>query len=119
LAATLREAPMMPAGLRNRIDVFFDPDHAGWFTSVQGAKDVTLFLDLAEGGPPLPVTEAARATPTRSWPRTVRKSTTSPPWSNTAGVHRDWRQTRSVTTRNAELGRADMPAERSRKRAGV
>jgi 3-hydroxyisobutyrate dehydrogenase-like beta-hydroxyacid dehydrogenase len=60
LATTLRESPMMPVGLRNRIDVFFDPDHAGWFSTVQGAKDVTLFLDLAEGGAPLPVTEAAR-----------------------------------------------------------
>jgi 3-hydroxyisobutyrate dehydrogenase-like beta-hydroxyacid dehydrogenase len=60
LATTLRESPMMPAGLRNRIDVFFDPDHAGWFSTVQGAKDVTLFLDLAERGAPLPVTEAAR-----------------------------------------------------------
>jgi 3-hydroxyisobutyrate dehydrogenase-like beta-hydroxyacid dehydrogenase len=61
LAATLRDSAMMPAGLRNRIDVFFDPDHAGWFSSVQGAKDVTLFLDLAKGsGAPLPVTEAAR-----------------------------------------------------------
>jgi 3-hydroxyisobutyrate dehydrogenase-like beta-hydroxyacid dehydrogenase len=60
LAATLRESPMMPAGLRNRIDVFFDPDHAGWFTSVQADKDVSLALDLAKGGAPLPVTEAAR-----------------------------------------------------------
>jgi 3-hydroxyisobutyrate dehydrogenase-like beta-hydroxyacid dehydrogenase len=60
LAATLRESPLMPAGLRNRIDVLFDPDHAGWFSSVQAAKDVTLFLDLAKGGAPLPVTEAAR-----------------------------------------------------------
>lgn len=61
LATTLRESPMMPVGLRNRIDVFFDPDHAGWFSSVQGAKDVTLFLDLAKGsGASLPVTEAAR-----------------------------------------------------------
>jgi 3-hydroxyisobutyrate dehydrogenase-like beta-hydroxyacid dehydrogenase len=60
LAATLRESPMMAAGLRNRIDVFFDPDHAGWFSTVQGAKDVTLFLDLAESGAPLPVSEAAR-----------------------------------------------------------
>jgi 3-hydroxyisobutyrate dehydrogenase-like beta-hydroxyacid dehydrogenase len=60
LAATLRESLMMPAGLRNRIDVFFDPDHAGWFTSVQAAKDVSLALDLAKGAAPLPVTEAAR-----------------------------------------------------------
>jgi 3-hydroxyisobutyrate dehydrogenase-like beta-hydroxyacid dehydrogenase len=60
LAATLRESLMMPAGLRNRIDVIFDPDHAGWFTSVQAAKDVSLALDLAKDGAPLPVTEAAR-----------------------------------------------------------
>jgi 3-hydroxyisobutyrate dehydrogenase-like beta-hydroxyacid dehydrogenase len=60
LAATLRASLMMPAGLRNRIDVLFDPDHAGWFTSVQAAKDVSLALDLAKGGRPLPVTEAAR-----------------------------------------------------------
>ena len=60
LATTLRESAMMPPGLRNRIDVLFDPDHAGWFSTVQGAKDVTLFLDLAKGsGAPLPVTEAA------------------------------------------------------------
>ena len=60
LAATLRESLMMPAGLRNRIDVLFDPGHAGWFSSVQAAKDVSLALDLAKGGAPLPVTEAAR-----------------------------------------------------------
>jgi 3-hydroxyisobutyrate dehydrogenase-like beta-hydroxyacid dehydrogenase len=60
LASTFRESLMMPVGLRNRIDVYFDPDHAGWFTSVQAAKDVTLFLELAKGGAPLPVTEAAR-----------------------------------------------------------
>jgi 3-hydroxyisobutyrate dehydrogenase-like beta-hydroxyacid dehydrogenase len=60
LTATLRASLMMPAGLRNRIDVLFDPDHAGWFTSVQAAKDVSLALDLAKGGRPLPVTEAAR-----------------------------------------------------------
>ena len=60
LAATLRESKMMPEGLRNRIDVFFDPDHAGWFNSVQAVKDVTLALELAQGGAPLPVTEAAR-----------------------------------------------------------
>ena len=60
LAATLRESKMMPEGLRNRIDVLFDPDHAGWFNSVQAVKDVTLALELAQGGAPLPVTEAAR-----------------------------------------------------------
>jgi len=49
---------MMPAGLCNRLDVFFDPDHVGWFSSLQAAKDVTLALDLAKGGAPLPVTEA-------------------------------------------------------------
>ena len=60
LAATLRESKMMPEGLRNRIDVLFDPDHAGWFNSVQAVKDATLALELAQGGAPLPVTEAAR-----------------------------------------------------------
>jgi 3-hydroxyisobutyrate dehydrogenase-like beta-hydroxyacid dehydrogenase len=40
-------------------EVFFDPVHAGWFTSVQAVKDVTLALDLAKDAPP-PVTEAAR-----------------------------------------------------------
>ena len=60
LASTFRESLMMPVGLRNRIDVYFDPDHAGWFTSAQAAKDVTLFLELAKGGAPLPVTAAAR-----------------------------------------------------------
>ena len=60
LTATLRASLMMPAGLRNRIDVLFDPDHAGWFTSVQAAKDVSLALNLAKDGAPLPVTEAAR-----------------------------------------------------------
>ena len=62
LATTLRESPMMPAGL-NRIDVFFDPDHAGWFSTVQGAKDVTLFLDLAEGGHPAGYRRRARRLP--------------------------------------------------------
>ncbi|WP_040835512.1 NAD(P)-dependent oxidoreductase [Nocardia brevicatena] len=60
LAATLRASPLMAAGLRNRIDGFFDPAHAGWFSSVQAVKDVTLALGLAEGDAPLPVTEAAR-----------------------------------------------------------
>jgi 3-hydroxyisobutyrate dehydrogenase-like beta-hydroxyacid dehydrogenase len=60
LSATLRESPVMPAALQNRIDSLFDPDHPGWFTSVQAVKDVTLALNLANGGAPLPVTEAAR-----------------------------------------------------------
>ena len=60
LSAALHQSAVMPAALQNRIDVFFDPDHAGWFTSVQAVKDVTLALNLANGGAPLPVTEAAR-----------------------------------------------------------
>ena len=60
LSAALHQSAVMPAALRNRIDVFFDPDHAGWFTSDQAVKDVTLALNLAKGGAPLPVTEAAR-----------------------------------------------------------
>jgi hypothetical protein len=60
LAATLRESAMMPAGLRNRIDVFFDPDHAGWFTSVQRQGCDALLGPRQGQGAPLPVTEAAR-----------------------------------------------------------
>ena len=59
LSATLRESPVLPAALHNRIDGLFDPDHPGWFTSVQAVKDVELALDLAKGAAPLPVTEAA------------------------------------------------------------
>ncbi|WP_040790748.1 NAD(P)-binding domain-containing protein [Nocardia paucivorans] len=61
-AATLRTSPLMAAGLSNRIDGFFDPTHAGWFTSTQAAKDVTSASRPAEGDIPLPVTEAARDT---------------------------------------------------------
>ena len=60
LSATLRESLMMPAGLRNRIDVLFDPEHDGWFNSVQAVKDVSLALDLVKDGAPLPVSAAAR-----------------------------------------------------------
>jgi len=59
-AEILRGSPMVAPALRNRIDVLFDPDHVGWFTSAQAAKDVALALGLTEGEPPLPVTEAAR-----------------------------------------------------------
>jgi 3-hydroxyisobutyrate dehydrogenase-like beta-hydroxyacid dehydrogenase len=60
LSATLRESPMMPAGLSNRVEVLFDSDHAGWFTCGQAVKDVTLALGLSNGGAALLVTESAR-----------------------------------------------------------
>jgi 3-hydroxyisobutyrate dehydrogenase-like beta-hydroxyacid dehydrogenase len=88
LASTFRESLMMPVGLRDRIDVYFDPDHAGWFTSAQAAKDVTLFLELAKGGAPLPVTAAARDA-YRQVARDGWERTTSPPSSSTAAVRRD------------------------------
>lgn len=52
--ATIRTQQVSVGG----IDVLFDPDHAGCFTSIQAAKDVTRALDLAKGEL-LPVTEAA------------------------------------------------------------
>jgi 3-hydroxyisobutyrate dehydrogenase-like beta-hydroxyacid dehydrogenase len=60
LSATLRESPMMPAGLLNRVEVLFDSGHAGWFTCAQAVKDVSLALGLSNGGAALPVTESAR-----------------------------------------------------------
>jgi 3-hydroxyisobutyrate dehydrogenase-like beta-hydroxyacid dehydrogenase len=92
LATTLRESAMMPAGLRNRIDVFFDPGHAGWFSSVQGAKDVTLFLDSRRAAAHRCRSQRPPATPTGKWLRMGGRRTTSPPWSSTAGSWRDWRQ---------------------------
>lgn len=61
LAALLRQAPSMPAALRNRIESLFDPEHPGWFTSQLAAKDLGHALALAQDEP-LPVTEAARTT---------------------------------------------------------
>lgn len=60
LTTMLRESPMLAPGLRNRIDVMFDPEHTGWFTSIQSAKDLTLALGLVPDGEALPVTAAAR-----------------------------------------------------------
>ncbi|MFD2414924.1 NAD(P)-dependent oxidoreductase [Amycolatopsis pigmentata] len=60
LKAMLEETPMLPAGLRNRLDSLFDPAHPGWFTSPLAAKDLGLVLGLAPDGTRLPVTQAAR-----------------------------------------------------------
>jgi 3-hydroxyisobutyrate dehydrogenase-like beta-hydroxyacid dehydrogenase len=59
LAALLRQTPLMAAGLRNRVDGLFDPEHPGWFSTLLGAKDLGLAAGLASGES-LPVTEAAR-----------------------------------------------------------
>jgi 3-hydroxyisobutyrate dehydrogenase-like beta-hydroxyacid dehydrogenase len=59
LDTLLRESPMVPAGLRNRIDGLFDPRHAGWFTPRLGAKDLGHALELAPADRPFPVTRAA------------------------------------------------------------
>jgi len=84
LAATLRESKMMPEGLRNRIDVLFDPDHAGWFNSVQAVKDVTLAGTGAGRGTAAGSPRPARE-PTDRSSRMDGRRTTSPPLSNTAG----------------------------------
>ncbi len=62
LTELLRESPMVPPGLLNRVDGLVDPQHAGWFTSPLAAKDLTHALGLAAGpgGAPFPVTEGAR-----------------------------------------------------------
>ncbi|WP_216893935.1 NAD(P)-dependent oxidoreductase [Nocardia alni] len=60
LTTLLQNSAMMPAGLRNRIPSLFDPQHAGWFTTRLGAKDLGHFLGLAPENTPLPVTQAAR-----------------------------------------------------------
>lgn len=60
LADLLRESPMVPAGVHNRIDGLFDPGHDGWFTTVLGAKDLGHALDLVPDDYQLPLTRAAR-----------------------------------------------------------
>jgi 3-hydroxyisobutyrate dehydrogenase-like beta-hydroxyacid dehydrogenase len=60
LIAMLRDSPLMPAGLRNRITGLFDPRHTGWFNSPLASKDLGHFIGLAPDGCPLPVTHAAR-----------------------------------------------------------
>lgn len=63
LTDLLRESPMLPPGLRNRIDSLVEPEHPGWFTSPLAAKDLTHALGLVarDGGEAaFPVTEGAR-----------------------------------------------------------
>lgn len=43
----LSSSPLVAPGLRNRIEALVGHDHAGWFTTVLGAKDVALAEDLA------------------------------------------------------------------------
>jgi 3-hydroxyisobutyrate dehydrogenase-like beta-hydroxyacid dehydrogenase len=47
LRQVLRQHPMVPAGLHNRLDDVIDGDHAGWFTVTLARKDIRLAMDLA------------------------------------------------------------------------
>jgi 3-hydroxyisobutyrate dehydrogenase len=60
LTELLRESPLLPPGLRNRVDGLVDPEHAGWFTSPLAAKDLGHALGLDDGGADFPVTAGAR-----------------------------------------------------------
>jgi 3-hydroxyisobutyrate dehydrogenase len=60
LTDLLRESPMLPPGLLNRVDGLVDPQHAGWFTSPLAAKDLTHALGLAPASETFPVTTGAR-----------------------------------------------------------
>lgn len=62
LTDLLRESPMLPPGLHNRVDGLVDPDHRGWFTSPLAAKDLTHALGMvaANRDAAFPVTEGAR-----------------------------------------------------------
>lgn len=60
LTTMLRDSPVVPTALQNRLDGLFDPEHAGWFTSPLAAKDLALAIELTDTTSPLPVTEAAR-----------------------------------------------------------
>ncbi|NMO89477.1 NAD(P)-dependent oxidoreductase [Actinomycetospora sp. TBRC 11914] len=60
LTDLLHGSPMLPPGLLNRVDGLVDPEHAGWFATPLGAKDLTHALGLAADGAPFPVTAGAR-----------------------------------------------------------
>ena len=84
LAATLPESKMMPEGLRNRIDVLFDPDHTVGSTASRPSKMSRSLWNWRRAAhrcrSPKP-----RATPTGRSSRMDGRRTTSPPLSNTAG----------------------------------
>jgi len=48
LEGFLRSSPLVAPGLHNRLDLLLGQDHQGWFAPALGAKDVSLFLDLAQ-----------------------------------------------------------------------
>lgn len=57
----LDESPMLAPGLRNRFDAVPTEDTEDWWTTVLGAKDLRLALDVADGqGHDLVVSETAR-----------------------------------------------------------
>jgi 3-hydroxyisobutyrate dehydrogenase len=57
----LANNPLLPAGLRNRFEGVLTGSHDGWWTTVLGAKDAGLAIDLARGaGVALPSAEMIR-----------------------------------------------------------
>jgi len=57
----LGQLPLVAPALRNRLDDIVSGDHAGWFSTTLGAKDVRLAEDLAlSHGVPLPLADAVR-----------------------------------------------------------
>ena len=56
LRSFLTEVPLVAPALRNRLDNAMGDDHAGWFTTLLGAKDVRLAAELGEAaGAELPL----------------------------------------------------------------
>jgi len=61
LRGFLDESPLVAPALRNRLNGLLAGDHAGWFTTALGAKDVRLATELAlRAGLRLPVAEVVR-----------------------------------------------------------
>jgi 3-hydroxyisobutyrate dehydrogenase-like beta-hydroxyacid dehydrogenase len=58
----LADLPLVAPALRNRVEDVLSGDHAGWFSTSLGAKDVRLVQELAAaGGLTMPVAAAVRA----------------------------------------------------------
>ena len=57
----LGQLPLVAPALRNRLDDIVSGDHAGWFSTTLGAKDVRLVEDLARShGVPLPLADVVK-----------------------------------------------------------
>ena len=58
----LADLPLVAPGLKDRVEDVLSGEHAGWFSTVLGAKDVRLFEELAAaGGLALPLAAEVRA----------------------------------------------------------